>query len=134
MSFKTWSTATSIGRQFVRSSILNSKVSKQIHDQQKTSLCWAYAISSMLRSSLLYFFESNHFHPIIKANAMFYLEKNEFHKRLRNEITMIPIPKPSIVSDKMIRQGNSDAIIDNIITKQSHNLKLAIFRVSLYAF
>ena len=109
---------------------MNSKVSKHIHDQQKSSLCWAYAISSMLRSSLFDFIQSSQCHPHIKTIAMLNLKKNDFHKRLRREIIMMPIPKPSIINDKMIGEKASDKIIDKIIAKQRHNLKLAVFRVS----
>ena len=124
------SAATSTGQQFSRSSILNSKVSKQIHDQQKTSLCWAYAISTMLRSSLLKFLETTPMKPEIKAVAIFELQKNEFHKRLRSEIVMMPIPKPSVMHHKLIGRQNPENIIDGIIEKQHHNLEFALLRVS----
>ena len=124
------SVATSTGHQFSRSSILNSKVSKQIHDQQKTSLCWAYAISTMLRSSLLMFIEATPTRPEIKAIAFFNLKKNEFHKRLRSEIVMMPIPKPSVMHHKLIGHQNTEKLMDEIIDKQLHNLEFAILRVS----
>ena len=129
MSFKTWSEATSFGHQFSRSSILNSKVSKKIHDQNRTAFCWAFAISTMLRNSLLIFLESILLHQQIKANAIFNLKTNEFHKRLRQEIIMMPIPKPSIIADKMVGHQCQEDFIEKIIQKQSHNLELAMFRV-----
>ena len=36
----------------MHSSLLNSKVSKNIRDQGKTLFCWAFATSTMLRQSL----------------------------------------------------------------------------------
>ena len=38
--------------QKLHSTILNSKVSKKIHNQGETLFCWAFAISTMLRQSL----------------------------------------------------------------------------------
>ena len=35
--------------------LLNSKVSKDIHDQGESLFCWAFAISSMIRQSLKLF-------------------------------------------------------------------------------
>ena len=126
-SFKTLSEATSIGRQRFRSSILNSKVSKQIHDQQETSLCWAYALATMLRSSLRVFLKSRM--PLGIA-ALKIVDSNCFHKRLRREIIMMPIPKPLIINYKMIDHPNQEDFEDEIIEKQLHHLKLAVLRVS----
>ena len=112
-----------------RSSILNSKISKQIHDQQETSLCWAFALSTMLKTSLVVFLES--FSPA-KIDALDFVDSKDFHKRLRSEITMMPIPKPSVIKYKMIGCQNAEDFEDDIIEKQSHNLKLAVLRVSYF--
>ena len=128
-SFKTLSEATSVGLQLFRSSILNSKVSKQIHDQQETSLCWAFALATMLRSSLKVFLESR----IQSSTAILKsVDSNCFHKRLRREIIMMSIPKPLIIKYKMIEHSNKEDFQDEIIDKQFHNLKLAVLRVSLF--
>ena len=126
-SFKTLSEATSTGNQKFRSSIINSKISKQIHDQQETSLCWAFALSTMLKSSLVVFLKS--FCPA-KTDALNFVESIDFHKRLRSEITMMPIPKPSVIKYKIIGYQNAEDFEDDIIEKQTHNLKLAVLRVS----
>ena len=78
--------------------LLNSKVSMNIHDQGKTFFCWAFAISTMLRQSLKLFIsqlESKNLfvNESLKTEALLKLERNEFHKRLRNELIMLPIPK-----------------------------------------
>ena len=132
-SFKTLSEATSIGRQRFRSSILNSKVSKQIHDQQETSLCWAYALATMLRSSLRVFLKSrmqSESNALKIEAALEIVDSNWFHKRLRREIIMMPIPKPMIIKYKMIEHPNQEDFEDEIIEKQLHHLKLAVLRVS----
>jgi len=56
MGFDVLSAATTTGDQLANSDILNSMVSKLIHDQAESSFCWAFAISSMLRQSLKMFF------------------------------------------------------------------------------
>ena len=56
MGFDVLSAATTTGYQLANSDILNSMVSKLIHDQAESSFCWAFAISSMLRQSLKMFF------------------------------------------------------------------------------
>ena len=129
-SYKTLSEATTVGHQRFRSSILNSKVSKQIHDQKETSLCWAYALATMLRSSLRIYFGSKPHSSRSELAAINFAESNEFHKRLRREITMMPIPKPSYMEYKMIQHPNPEDFHDRIIEKQLHNLKLAVLRVS----
>ena len=129
-SYKTLSQATSTGHQYFRSSIINSNISKQIHDQQETSLCWAFALSTMLRSSLIIYFRSKTNLAISKNLAISFAMSNEFHKRLRREITMMPIPKPSVIKYKMINHSTPEKFQDNVIAKQHHNLKLAILRVS----
>ena len=131
-SFKTLSEATPIVNQKFRSTILNSKVSKQIHDQQETSLCWAFALSTMLRMSLEVFLKKK---TSIGAGApdLDFVKSNEFHKRLRSEIIMMPIPKPSVIKYKMIDFPNAEDFENEIIEKQLHNLKLAVLRVSYFS-
>ena len=122
------SEATTIGQQRFRSSILNSEVSKQIHDQQETSLCWAFALATMLRSSLKAFLKSR---MQLSTDTLQSVVSNRFHKRLRREIIMMSIPKPLIIKYKMIDHPNKEDFQDEIIDKQYHNLKLAVLRVSL---
>ena len=128
-SFKTLSEATTVGQQHFRSSILNSEVSKQIHDQQETSLCWAFALATMLRSSLKVFLKSRMQSSITGLKCV---DSNRFHKRLRREIIMMSIPKPLIIKYKMIEHPNKEDFQDEIIDKQRQNLKLAVYRVSLF--
>ena len=62
--------------------------------------------------------------------ALDIVDSNWFHKRLRREIIMMPIPKPTIIKYKMIDHPNQEAFEDEIIEKQLHNLRLAVQRVS----
>ena len=73
------------------STLLNSKVSKNIRDQAETLFCWAFAISTMLRQSLNVFI-SDVENPN-KDVALEFLNSDDFHRQLRNELIMIPIPK-----------------------------------------
>ena len=79
------------------------QVSKNIHHQGETWFCWAFAISSMLRNSLMKYGKCD-----IKK-----LEADDFHKNLRNEIIMGPIPKSKY----------------EISSAQGHNVTSAIERV-----
>ena len=103
--------------QKMQSTILNSKVSKNIRDQGETLFCWAFAISSMLRQSLNLFIGG-----IInlknKEEALKKLNSDDFHRQLRNELIMIPIPK--ILSTEF----NNEAPLS-----QGHYLGLAFERV-----
>ena len=59
MGFDVLSAATTAGNQLEDANILNTMVSKLIHDQSESSFCWAFAISSMLRQSLKRFFNQD---------------------------------------------------------------------------
>ena len=110
---------TSVNISHMHETLVNSKVSMNIHDQGKSFFCWAFAISTMLRQSLKLFISKlgskNLFvNEFSKIEARSKLERNEFHKRLRNELIMLPIPK--------IKQQCGP--------EQAHVLDLAFQRVS----
>ena len=101
---------------------MNSLVSRQIHEQASSLFCWAFAMSSMVRQSLLLalknlsscepkVFESKKLDSTIE-----YLKRNDFHRKLRNELIMLPIPK--------INRANHDNTLD------THFLERAVERVS----
>ena len=94
----------------------NLQVSKDIHHQGETSFCWAFAISSMLRNSLLKYGKCN----INRVKA------RNFHKRLRNEIIMGPIPKAKYFDFK----NSTSQRKYEIISAQGHIVTSAIERVS----
>ena len=95
------------------------KISKNFHNQADTNFCWAFAISSMLHSSLL---------KCIKAgtDAMKRIKAEEFHKILRSEILMGPIPKPKYIDNRESTSGRKDKILD----AQGHFADLAVQRVT----
>ena len=141
------SSATTIGHQRNHQSLLNSNISKLIHDQGilytgkhlilelfvilgETSFCWAFSISSMLRQSLKLFIKT--LLPTSRTQAALRkLEENEFHKRLRNELIMLPIPKAKFFQHKVPVGVNPMDVEDEIIEKQKHSVLNAINRVSL---
>ena len=107
--------------------LLNSKVSKDVHDQGESLFCWAFAISSMIRQSLKLFIrglKSRIYDDINEAisklslwsEALEKLKNPNFHRQLRNELIMLPIPKIKRRSTTPLDQG--------------HYLFLAIERVS----
>ena len=98
----------------------NLQVSKDIHHQGETFFCWAFAISSMLRNSLLKYVNCNV--KKVKAYKSF-----NFHKRLRNEIIMGPIPKAKFFDFK----NSTSKRKNEIIRAQGHIVTSAIERVSL---
>ena len=108
-------TATNI--QSIHETLLNSMVSKNIHDQGESLFCWAFAISSMLRQSLKLFISGLDSGSYKIQDALSKLNGNGFHKQLRNELIMLPIPK--------IKNANISSL------DQGHYLPLAIERVSL---
>ena len=93
------------------------QVSKNIHHQGETFFCWAFAISSMLRNSLLKYGKCN----VKKVKA------NNFHKSLRNEIIMGPIPKPRYFDFK----NSTNQRKHEIISAQGHIVTSAIERASV---
>ena len=95
----------------------NLQVSKNLHHQGETHFCWAFAISSMLRNSLLKYGKCN----VSKAEA------DNFHRRLRNEIIMGPIPKAKYFDFKTSTSQRKY----EIITAQGHIVTSAIERVSV---
>ena len=103
----------------MHSSIMNSKVSKNIRNQGETLFGWAFAISSMLRQSLNLFiskFDKN----VYRINdALLKLNSAGFHRQLRNELIMIPIPK------NISNEYNDDSSLN-----QGHYLHLAFERVT----
>lgn len=109
--------ATQTKDQVLRNSILHSKVSRHIHEQGKTLFCWAFAISSMIRQSLIMSLENfTACDPTILNFALENLKQNAFHKKLRNELIMLPIPK---INGDRKRSAND-----------THYLERAVERVS----
>ena len=104
--------------QKMHSTLLNSKVSKNIRNQGESFFCWAFATSTMLRQSLNSFIKD-----LInfknKNEALEKLNSDDFHRQLRNELIMIPIPK--ILSNEY----NEEAPLS-----QGHYLDMALERVS----
>ena len=101
-----------------------------------SSLCWAFAIATMLRQSLKMFLSNlnpvtNLIRPHKIAEALAKLSENKFHVRLRNEIIMLPIPKAKMFDHKVPIGMNRDDYEDYIVDKQSHILKAAFERVSI---
>ena len=105
--------------QKLHSTILNTKVSKNIRDQGKTLFCWAFAISTMLRQSLNLFISKLDEKLFNKTVALKKLNSNDFHRQLRNELIMIPIPK------NLSTEFNQHSTLN-----QAHYLNLAFERVN----
>ena len=103
--------------QKMHTTLLNSKVSKNIRNQGETLFCWAFAISTMIRQSLNLLIRDVEHEKLDKALAK--LNSNDFHRQLRNEIIMIPIPK--ILSNEY----NECSPLS-----QGHYLDIALERVS----
>ena len=103
----------------MHSTILNSKVSKNIRNQGETLFCWAFAISTMLRQSLNLFISKLHDNSFNKNDALKKLNSVDFHRQLRNELIMIPIPK------NLSNEFNQDSALN-----QGHYLHLAFERVN----
>ena len=105
--------------QKLHSTILNSKVSKNIRNQGKTLFCWAFAISTMFRQSLNLFISKLNNNSFNKNDALKKLNSLDFHRQLRNELIMIPIPK------NLSNEFNQDSALN-----QGHYLHLAFERVN----
>merc|ERR1711911_349655 len=105
--------------QKMHSTILNSKVSKNIRNQGKTLFCWAFAISTMLRQSLNLFISKLDETLFNKTDALKKLNSIDLHRQLRNELIMIPIPK------NLESWYNQYSALN-----QGHYLKLAFERVN----
>ena len=101
----------------MHTTLLNSKVSKNIRNQGETLFCWAFAISTMIRQSLNLLLKDVEHEKLDEALAK--LNCNDFHRQLRNEIIMIPIPK--ILSNEY----NEFSPLS-----QGHYLDIALERVS----
>ena len=105
--------------QRLHSTILNSKVSKNIRNQGETLFCWAFAISTMLRQSMNLFISNLDEKTFNKNDALDKLNNVDFHRQLRNELIMIPIPK------NLSSEFNQDSALN-----QAHYLNLAFERVN----
>ena len=92
----------------------------------ETYLCWAFAISSMLRQSLKVFVNSldrsSRITEKVKQAAFEILKSSKFHRRLRSELVMMPIPKP--ITDEAKKADES------YLKLQGHHVASAINRVS----
>ena len=127
----------------------------------ETYFCWAFSISSMIRHSLNYFVRQlarerpRRFDRGSLCEALQYLNSLGFHKRLRigsyntddlslfeskyksikrNELIMIPIPKPKFFQRKVPAGQSEDDYFDDITARQAHILRDAIDRVSSVSF
>ena len=105
--------------QKMHSTLLNSKVSKNIRNQGETLFCWAFATSTMLRQSLNLFISNLKEKLHKKTDALKKLNSIELHRQLRNELIMIPIPK------NLSNEFNQDSALN-----QGHYLHLAFERVN----
>ena len=123
--------------QKMHSTLLNSKVSKNIRNQGETLFCWAFAISTMLRQSLNIFIRGDSFSDSFNSKSILQFISNsisrsqkknmaleilnscDFHRQLRNELIMIPIPK------FLSNEYNEDAPLS-----QGHYIFMALERVS----
>ena len=96
----------------------------------ETYLCWAYAISSMLRQSLKVFVNSldrsSKITEKVKQAAYEILSSSKFHRRLRSELVMMPIPKP--LTD------DAQKVDESYLKSQRHHVESAINRVSYKTF
>ena len=101
------------------STILNSKVSKNIRNQGETLFCWAFAISTMLRQSLNLFISKLDEKKFNKEDSLKKLNSVDLHRQLRNELIMIPIPK------NLSNEFNQDSALN-----QGHYIHLAFERVN----
>ena len=106
--------------QKLHSTILNSKVSKNIRNQGETLFCWAFAISTMLRQSLNLLISKLNEIPFNTIDTFKKLNSVEFHRQLRNELIMIPIPK-----------NISNEFNENSPLSQGHYIGLALERVRI---
>ena len=104
--------------QKMQSTLLNSKVSKNIRNQGETLFCWAFAISTMLRQSLKLLLSNLDEETFNKNDAFKKLNCIDFHRQLRNELIMIPVPK------NISNEFNDDSPLS-----QGHYLSLALERV-----
>ena len=124
--------------------LLNSKVSKDIHDQGESLFCWAFAISSMIRQSLKLFIrglKSRMYADLNEAvsklslwsEALEKLKNPNFHRQLRNELIMLPIPKIKRRFETPLDQGHYlilaiERVSDNaILMRTSFLLKIKTF-------
>ena len=105
--------------QKLQSTILNSKVSKNIRNQGETLFCWAFAISTMLRQSLNLFISNLDDNLFNNNDALKKLNSVDFHRQLRNELIMVPIPK------NISNEFNQDSALN-----QGHYIHLAFERVT----
>ena len=91
-------------------SLLNEKVSKNIHHQGKSLFCWAFAISTMLRQSLQLALSDPEYRKLNVTRHEEWLKKltsGDLHRQLRNELIMLPIPKiKSLDIAEQIDQGH----------------------------
>ena len=69
----------------LQSTLLNSKVSKNIRNQGETLFCWAFAISTMLRQSLKLLLSNLDEETFNKNDAFKKLDCIDFHRQLRRD-------------------------------------------------
>jgi len=79
--------------------IMNSMVSRKMHNQDDSYLCWIFAFASSfcnsVRLMLLGLHKKNKISTSQKKRCLAVMDHPEFHRRLRNEIGMI-IPTSNV--------------------------------------
>ena len=126
--------------QKIQRTFQNQLVSKTIHHQDKTYLCWAFATATMLRQSLKLFISQHKsmLNTLVgservdsalkklgvekKGDKKLNDEKQSdfFHRQLRNELILLPIPK------------NPSNDNNQFLPSQAHYLDMAIDRVKQF--
>ena len=88
-------------------SIDGSNISRAIHDQGDTFLCWAYSIASSLKCSVRYFVDKLKLSTIQKERCLAKLENENLHHFIRMELYMLIPTTVNQIDEKQIMPVSS---------------------------
>ena len=78
-------------------SIDGSNISRAVHDQGKSFLCWVFSIATSLKCSVRYFIDKLKLSTIQRIRCLEKLDEETLHHSIRMELCML---LPTIVNQK----------------------------------
>ena len=93
-------------------SINGSNISRTVHDQGDSYLCWVFSIATSLKCSVRYFIDKLKLSTIQKERCLDKLKDNSLHRSIRMELCML---LPTIVNQIDEKQAMSvEAVLKRV--------------------
>ena len=97
-----------------------SNISRQVHDQGDSNLCWVFSIATSLKCSVRYFIDKLKLSTIQRERCLQKLNDSTLHHSIRMELCML---LPTIVNQKDDQQAMP---VVSILRRVSYNITMVV--------